>query len=118
MSKINSTGQEYVRVLLNLLVKHVYSTSFWNAQPAKPLLKHETSDQPRVKIGTDLFLFNNKDYVIVADYTCSDVTLLFEHLPSRASEIEHFEIFSHLQENKLAQQFFVKSDLLLFFLIC
>ena len=27
-------------------------------------------------------------------YLGSNVTLLFEHSPSRASEIEHFEIFS------------------------
>ena len=32
----------------------------------------------------------------------SGVTLLFEHSPSRTSEIEHFDIFSHLQENKPA----------------
>ena len=47
----------------------------------------------------------------------SDVTLLFEHLPSRASEIERFQIFSCLRENKLAQRFSVKFNLLLFFLI-
>ena len=29
------------------------------------------------------------------------VTLLFEHSPSRVSEIKHFEIFHHLRENKL-----------------
>ena len=28
--------------------------SFQNAQPAKPLLKHKISDQPLIKIGTDL----------------------------------------------------------------
>ena len=32
----------------------------------------------------------------------SSVTLLFEHSPSWASEIEHFEIFSRPQENQLA----------------
>ena len=42
--------------------------SFRNAQPTEPLLKHEIADQPWVKIGTDLFSFNNKDYVIVVDY--------------------------------------------------
>ena len=31
----------------------------------------------------------------------SGVTLLFEHSPSRGSEIEHFEMFSHLRENQL-----------------
>ena len=31
----------------------------------------------------------------------------YEHLPSRASEIEHFEMFSHLQENQVAGWFFV-----------
>ena len=45
--------------------------------------------------------------------SCSDVTLLFEHLPG---EIEHFETFSHLQENQLVQWFFIKYILLLFFL--
>ena len=35
-------------------------------------------------------------------YVFSGATLLFEHLPSRASDIEHFEIFSHPQENQLA----------------
>ena len=29
----------------------------------------------------------------------SGLTLIFEHLPSRLSEIDHFEIFSHQQEN-------------------
>ena len=32
-------------------------------------MKHEIPDQPWVKIGTDLFLLDNKDYVIVVDYT-------------------------------------------------
>ena len=39
------------------------------------------------------------------------VTLLFEHLPSRGSEIQYFEIFSHLWENQLAQLFFAKISL-------
>ena len=33
------------------------------------------------------------------------------------SEIKHFEIFNCPQENQLAQQFLVKFNLLLFFLI-
>ena len=49
--------------------------------------------------------------------TCSGVTLLFEHSPIQVSEIDHSEICSHLQENQLAQWFFVKFNLLLFFLI-
>ena len=47
----------------------------------------------------------------------SGVTLLFGHLPSRASEIEHFKIFSLLQENQFARRFLVKFNLLLLFLI-
>ena len=33
----------------------------------------------------------------------SGVTLLFEHSPSRASEIDYFEIFSRPLENQLAR---------------
>ena len=36
---------------------------------SRPLFKHEIPNQPWVKIGTDLFSFDNKDYVIVVDYT-------------------------------------------------
>ena len=43
--------------------------SFRNAQHTEALLKHEIPDQPWVKIGTDLFSFDNKDYVIIVDYT-------------------------------------------------
>ena len=49
--------------------------------------------------------------------TNSGITLLFEHLSSRASEVKHFEIITHPQENQHAWQFFVKFNLLLFFLI-
>ena len=42
----------------------------------------------------------------------SGVTLLFEQLPSWASEVEHFEIFSRPKENQLVQLFFVKFNLL------
>ena len=38
----------------------------------------------------------------------SRVTLIFEHSSSRASEIEHFEIFSRPRENQLARRFFLK----------
>ena len=48
---------------------------------------------------------------------CSGVALLFEHSPSQANEIEHFEIFGCPQENQLTQPFFIKFNLLLFFLI-
>ena len=47
----------------------------------------------------------------------SGVTLLFEHSPSRPSKIEHSEIFCRPRENQLARRFFVKFNLLLFFLI-
>ena len=45
------------------------------------------------------------------------VTLLFEHSPSRACEIDYFEICSSLRENQLASRFVVKFNLLLLFLI-
>ena len=50
-------------------------------------------------------------------YTCTDVTFIFEHFPSRTSKIGHFKIFSHPRENQLTRRFFVKFNLLLFFLI-
>ena len=46
----------------------------------------------------------------------SGATLLFEHSPSRASEIDHFENFICWRENQLVQQFFLKFNLLLPFL--
>ena len=45
------------------------------------------------------------------------VTLLFERSPSRASEIDYFEVFTRLRENQLTRRFVVKFKLLLFFLI-
>ena len=45
------------------------------------------------------------------------VTLLIEHSPSWASEIDYLEIFSWPQENQLARGFVVKFNLLLLFLI-
>ena len=49
--------------------------------------------------------------------TISGATLLFEHLPIWASEIEHFEIFSCPWEKQIARPFFIKFNLLLLFLI-
>ena len=43
--------------------------SFRNAQTAERLLKHVIPDQPWVKTGTEIFSFNNKDYVIPVDYS-------------------------------------------------
>ena len=40
-------------------------------------------------------------------YYGSDVTILFENLPSQASEIDHFEIFGRPQENQLARRLFL-----------
>ena len=45
------------------------SISFRNPQPAERLLKHVIPDQPWVKTGTEIFSFNNKDYVIPVDYS-------------------------------------------------
>ena len=55
------------------------------------------------------------DLLITNPYT--GVTLLFEHSRNRGSEIERFEILSRLRENQLTWWFFVKFNLLLFFLI-
>ena len=44
----------------------------------------------------------------------SGVTLLFENSPSWANEIEHFGIFSRLQENQLARRLSVRFSLLLY----
>ena len=37
-----------------------------------------------------------------SDIIYCGVTLLFEHSPSWANEIEHFEIFGHPRQNQLA----------------
>ena len=47
----------------------------------------------------------------------SGVTLLLEHSPSRANEIDYFENFSRPQENQFTWWFVEKFNLLLFFLI-
>ena len=70
--------------------------SFWNAQPIEPLLKYEIPDQPWVKIGADLFSFDNKDYVIVVDYTSKFFEI--SRLPNTEAStiINHTKaIFSH-----------------------
>ena len=41
-------------------------------------------------------------------YIDSGVTLLFEHSPSRMSEIEHIEIFSCPGENQFTQRLLVE----------
>ena len=43
--------------------------SFRNAQPAEPMLELEFPDQSWVKIVSDLFSVDNKEYVVVVDYT-------------------------------------------------
>ena len=45
----------------------------------------------------------------------SGVTLLFEHSPSQASEIDYTKIFSRPRENQFAQWFSVKFNFPLFF---
>ena len=56
----------------------------------------------------------DKDKAVHCD---SGVTLLFEHSPCRASEIEHSEILRRPRENELARRFFEKFNLLVFCLI-
>ena len=38
----------------------------------------------------------------------SGATLLFEHSPSRANEIDYFDIFSRPRENKVTRRFFLR----------
>ena len=42
---------------------------FQNRQPAETPLSHDVPTTPWCKVGTDLFSFRNKDYLIIADYT-------------------------------------------------
>ena len=37
-------------------------------QQKEPLLSHEVPDRPWAKIATDLFQFENKDYLVTVDY--------------------------------------------------
>ena len=57
-------GKDIIQLISNCKI----CKSFSITQPVEPLLKHEITDQSWVKIGAGLFLFNNKDYVIVVDY--------------------------------------------------
>ena len=63
------------------------------------------------------FLWREASIMLLVTTAVSGITLLFEHSRRRASEIEDFEIFSRLRENQLPQQFFIKFNLLLLFLI-
>ena len=42
---------------------------FRNKLPKEPLISHEVPNMVWTKLGTDLFNFNNNDYLIVVDYT-------------------------------------------------
>ena len=75
-------------------------------------LKHKTRTVTSLKYQTECQVYYKKKDSShwggpgrVIGYDNSDVTLLFELLPKRASEIEHFKIFSQPQENQLAQWF-------------
>ena len=37
-------------------------------QQKKPLLSHEVPDRPWAKVATDLFQFENRDYLVTVDY--------------------------------------------------
>ncbi len=43
-------------------------TTFATRQPKEPLSSHEVPNRPWAKIGTDLFQFQNKDYLVTVDY--------------------------------------------------
>ena len=68
---------------------------FRNTQPTDPLLKHEIPDQPWVKIGTNLFSFDNNDYVTVVDYTSKFFKI--SRLPNtKASTVINHKHKSHI----------------------
>ena len=66
--------------ITELISSYETCISFPNTQSTKSLLRHEISDQSWVKLGTVLFSFHNKDYVIVANYTSK--FLVFSRLPN------------------------------------
>ena len=43
-------------------------SKFGDKQARESLMSHEVTERPWEKVGTDLFLFNEKDYLIVVDY--------------------------------------------------
>ena len=55
-----------------------------NRQPKEHLMPHDIPDQPWLKVGTDLFHFHNKNYLLVVDYKTKffEVCLLADTLSS------------------------------------
>ena len=95
MSKIKSGDAVAFRRLFNFLIKcqtMSYSTS------KNPLDSPDVICMILSKVPGYL-----QDRWNIYALRISDVTLLFEHSPSRVSEIEHFEIFSCLRENQFAR---------------
>ena len=58
---------------------------FETANPKEPLMSHDIPDRPWAKVGTDLFTFNGREYLLVVDYYSNfwDVDCLFDDATSK-----------------------------------
>lgn len=52
----------------NLVLKCTVCDKNRNSNPKEPLIPHELPDRPWSKVGTDLFHFNGKEYLLCIDY--------------------------------------------------
>ena len=60
-------------------------STYQDKQPSESLYVHETSELPWQKVGTDLFLWAGKYYMVTVDYTSSFFEL--DYLPNTTSDM-------------------------------
>jgi transposase InsO family protein len=70
-------------------------TKYRNKQQREPLLCHEIPQKPWQKVGTDLFRWENRDYVLVADYYSKFIEFLLLPDTKSSTVVTHMKsIFS------------------------
>jgi len=71
---------------------HICAT-YSDRQPAEPLSMHEVSSRPWEKVGTDLFTFRDRNYLITVDYFSKFFEL--DYLPDTSSETVIIKLKHH-----------------------
>lgn len=82
----------------DLVGKCTICQKYQESQMKEPMIPHEVPSVPWTKLGSDLFHFNNRDYVLVTDYTTkyAVVRQLPQTAPATAIVKVHKRIFSEL----------------------